>query len=342
MKLNIFKNKTRDKKDTLPHAGTLAFHFYGRKAGQPLRYGHLEMIPLFGQAGPEGLYATPETNLTLTKVTTYGQMMLLNVSAKHAIVPLHLGYFQQGAQNHAMCTSWILNPNEEKLFKDACCIQQSQGGYIKNQNARFIILPHQLRTKATELKGQENYGKLWKAIAAFNEKVGLKNRGHLDELKQVYQPELLQTVYHLEPQPGQTGAIFLNRGKVVGIELAPDADFWKELHVPLVMYCYAPLRLEADLANAPIGKGMELDRTGITSIDELKLAYRELKAKRLEAAEQLIAQISGTVIHTSNEYSTGKHRLQNLTGGKWKGQGVTYKGQPVYLSMFNREDFYIN
>ncbi|WP_141698917.1 hypothetical protein [Candidatus Marithrix sp. Canyon 246] len=67
-------------------------------------------------------------------------------------------------------------------------------GLLKDE--RFIILPQPLRAKALALRGEENYSKLWGDITNFNKQVGLKERGHLDELKRAYQPELLQTVYH--------------------------------------------------------------------------------------------------------------------------------------------------
>ena len=237
MKLNIWKKNTQTNTATQTAENQLERFFESRVIGQPVRYGHLEMIPIFGAACAADAYAAPETALKLTNVRTYGEMHLKNTAeVLPTIVPLHLGYFQQGAQNHAMCTAWILTAQEEKLFTDACCIQQAQGGYIKNSDDRFIVLPHNLRNKAFELKGQNGYSKLWNAIAKFNQAVGLKNRGHLDELKQAFQPQLLQTTYHLEPQSGQTGAIFLCNDTVVGIELAPDANYWAELHNPLVTY----------------------------------------------------------------------------------------------------------
>jgi len=167
-----------------------------RECGTAVRWEHLEMIPLFKGPGIPGQFAPPENALRLAKVTDYGEMVLENRHKLPTIVPLHLGYFQNAAQNHAMCVSAILEPKESREFKDACCIQEAQGGYIHGADERFIILPQPLRDKALALRGVKDYAKLWDDISRFNHQLGLKQRGHLDELKRAYQPALLETVYH--------------------------------------------------------------------------------------------------------------------------------------------------
>jgi len=336
MKMNIWKKLT-DESQTQVRENQLARLLKGRKVGQPLRYGHLGMIPLFDSECGAGHYALPETALSLTKVTTYGQMILNNAGDRPAIVPLNLGYFQLGAQNHAMCTSWILSPGEQREFKDACCIQESQGGYIKESDDRFIVLPHSLRKMALELKGKEEYGKLWKSISTFNTQVGLKERGHLDELKQAYQPELLQTVYHLEPQPQQTGAIFLLNGEVAGIELAPDAAFWAELHTPLVMYCYAPLRLMEAHANRAPKNGESLDVNDLTSLEALKGRYEALQQRRLRNAETTLTDLGEVDFKSQKEQENKSDRLFTVRAGAFAGQMVMKGNQVAYASLFNEK-----
>ncbi|KHD03922.2 hypothetical protein PN36_05950 [Candidatus Thiomargarita nelsonii] len=83
-----------------------------------------------GSGGAAGSFAPPEKSLRRTRVTNYGEMILENKGTLPTIVPLHLGYFQNAAQNHAMCVSALLAAGKSKQFKDACCIQAAQGGYI--------------------------------------------------------------------------------------------------------------------------------------------------------------------------------------------------------------------
>lgn len=336
MKMNLWKKLT-DNDQTLIKENQLARLLKDRQVGQPLRYGYLGMIPLFGSECGKGHYALPETALSLDKVTDYGKMILKNSADRPAIVPLNLGYFQLGAQNHAMCISWVISAGEQKEFKDACCIQEAQGGYIKDSDDRFIVLPHSLRKNALELKGKEEYGKLWKSIATFNTQLGLKERGHLDEMKQAFQPELLQTVYHLEPQPNQTGAVFLLNDEVVGIELAPDAAFWAELHTPLVMYCYAPLRLVETHANRPATKGEALNINDLTSLEMLKGRYEALQQKRVKTAETILAELGEVNYSSAKEQENKDNRLYTVKAGAFAGQMVMKGNQVVYASLFNEK-----
>lgn len=341
MNLKIWKNRTQSKATTKVAENQLQRLLEGRTIGQPLRYGHLSMIPIFGSNCPVGIYAAPETALKLTSVRTYGEMHLNNLVEKPAIVPLNLGYFQQGAQNHAMCTGWILAPNEEKLFKDACCIQASQGGYIKNSDDRFIVLPHQLRKKALALQGVNNYSKLWSSIALFNNGLGLKNRGHLDELKQAFQPELLQTAYHLEPQSNQTGAIFLCQDEVMGIELAPDAAFWAELHKPLVMYCYAPLRLQLEQKNIAPKGGQPLQTEGVHTLKALKATYQATQMNRMIRAKNVVATIGSERFEAKTHQQFNHDKLLNIKSLTFEGQAVMHGQAVAYLSLFNHQQYQI-
>ncbi len=324
MKLNPWKNKGL--------AGGLARLLKGREAGPSVKRAGLEMIPLFGGIHRE--YAPPETALELEQVTDYGRMILKNRSRKWTIVPLHMGYFQFGAQNHAMCRSYILKPGERKEFKDAACIQAAQGGYIKEADRRFIVLPQPLRGRALALKGVKEYGKLWKDIERFNQSLGLKHRGHLDELKQARQPELLRTVYFLETQPEQTGAVFLNRGRVVGLELAPGPGFWKELHLPLVMYCYAPLRLHGEPVESPAGDERRSGTfAGARTPDEVETLLREMREARMEMTRSLLRGLGEVSMKAKREQSAGEHELFTIDAGEFRGQAVLREGEPAYVSL---------
>ena len=341
MNLNIWKNITKSKATSTVAENQIQRLLEGRTIGQPLHYGHLSMIPIFGSNCQAGAYAAPETALKLTSVRTYGEMHLNNLAEKPTIVPLNLGYFQQGAQNHALCTGWILAPNEEKLFKDACCIQASQGGYIKNSDERFIVLPHQLRKKALALQGINNYSKLWSSIALFNNGLGLKNRGHLDELKQAFQPELLQTTYHLELQPNQTGAIFLCQDEVMGIELAPDANYWAELHKPLVMYCYAPLRLQLEQQNIEPKRGQALNTEGVTTLKALKEVYQTTQMNRMVTAKNTVTTIGGERFEAQTHQKFDNDKLLNIKTMTFEGQAVMHGQAVAYVSLFNHKAYQI-
>jgi len=336
MKLNVWKSfkKTNGATPT-----SIADLLQGREAGAAVRRGHLEMIPLFGSACAAGSFAPPQKSLRLTQVTNYGEMILENQGNLPTIVPLHLGYFQNAAQNHAMCVSALLAAGKSKQFKDACCIQAAEGGYIEEADERFIILPQPLRDKALALRGKEDYSKLWKDIAAFNHRLNLKNRGHLDELKRAHQPELLRTVYHLEPAPGQTGAVFLCNNTVVGIELAPDTAFWNDLHTPLVMYCYAPLRLINDVEGTTPWTGETLAVEKLNNLDDLQSRWSSLVARRQETVNQWMDKLQALPILSSQvEQQLGQNQLLTIEFEDFVGQMVLQDQKPAYVSLSRTSD----
>ncbi len=331
MKLNVWKSFKKKNTEMPSSLGNL---LNKRECGSAVRWGHLEMIPLFGSSTAAGSFAAPEGAIRLMKVTHYGQMILENQAKLPTIVPLHLGYFQNAAQNHAMCVSALLDAGESREFKDACCIQAAQGGYIQEADERFIILPQPLRNKALALRGEENYSKLWGDISSFNKSLGLKNRGHLDELKRAYQPELLRTLYHLEASPEQTGAVFLCNNTVVGIELAPDANFWNDLHRPLVMYCYAPLRLIKELAGIKAWTGETLAIEKPTGINDIESAWIELVARRQERINGLMNQLKALPIKNMKiDQELGQNQLLTIDIDNFVGQIVLQDNQAAYVSL---------
>ena len=228
----------------------------------------------------------------------------------------------------------MLGPGQSHEYTDACCIQAAQGGYITESDERFIVLPHPLRARAFALRGEENYSKLWGDITSFNQSLGLKDRGHLDELKRTHQPDLLRTTYHLEAHPGQTGAVFLHNDTIVGIELAPDPAFYAQLHVPLVMYCYAPLRLLSDRRGDPPFPGIIPDFTGARDVAALRGEMERVHCLRTKRLADLHTHLQSMPIRAHDEATCGSAHLHTLEGGGFCGQAVTTEGKTAYASLF--------
>ena len=123
--------------------------------GMPQQSGAMTVLPLFG-APRRGKFVAPLSGLKLSRVDGYGNMEITNPSeAGIAIIPLHMGYIQDGAQNHALCRSAFLAPGQKLMFEDACCVQESQGGYLEGREQWFFILPLQLRWSALQLRGKK-------------------------------------------------------------------------------------------------------------------------------------------------------------------------------------------
>ncbi|MER6813720.1 DUF6569 family protein [Spirillospora sp. NPDC000708] len=305
----------------------------GHRLGTPQQAGALTMVPVSGPARPG--FVPPRTGLKLSRVTGYGRLELRNGAADGvAIVPLHIGYVQDAAQNHALCRSAFLAPGQSLLFEDACCVQQTQGGYLTGRDQWFFVLPGELRARALELRDVRGYAKLWDDIAELNHRCGLPRRGHLEQILSRKRPVLTQFQSRLEPQPGQVGALFLVAGRFAGLEICPDPRYFAEMWPALACFAYGVAAWRAEPAPAP---AVPYDAG---SLAELRGALDRDRAARLtDIAHRLTAAGLDELrdpVQMREEERYLDLRLSTVTGPHLAGQVVTDGGRAVYASLFAR------
>ncbi|KAB2349214.1 hypothetical protein F8566_15665 [Actinomadura rudentiformis] len=309
----------------------------GYRLGVPQQAGALTMIPITGPAYP-GI-VPPRSGLKLTQVAGYGRVELRNGSPDGvAIVPLHIGYIQDAAQNHALCRSAFLAPGAAVMFEDACCVQESQGGYLTGRDQWFFVLPVELRARALELRGVHGYSKLWNDIGELNARYGLPRRGHLEQVLSRKRAVLTQFQSRLEPQPGQLGALFFIGGRFAGLELAPDPVYFAEVWMALVCFAYGAAAWHAEPppagAGGPGGSGaVPYEAADLASL-RAELA-RDRAARAAEIAGWVAAVPAGDARLREEERYLGL-RLSTVTGAELAGQIVTDGDRPVYASLFAR------
>lgn len=309
------------------------------RLGMPQQSGALTVVPIFGGESATH-FVPPLSGLKLSRVDGYGNMEVANLAETGvAIVPLHMGYIQDGAQNHALCRSAFIAAGQKLMFRDACCVQESQGGYLSDRQQWFFILPLQLREEALALRRKRNYSKLWEGISRLNQRLGLPKRGHLEQILSRKRSLLTQYQSRLELLKGQTGAIFLLHDKLVGIEIAPHAVYFQQLWMPLVCFCYGVGELYAQGFPSP-------DRDAVTarfSAQTLPELRRELLDRRYWQQQQVnhwLAKTPADKFTIKEEERLGKLRLYAMTGHNFAGQYVEEKEKLVYASVFAKsEDF---
>ncbi|MFI1916315.1 ARPP-1 family domain-containing protein [Nocardia sp. NPDC020380] len=297
----------------------------GYRLGAPQRAGALTMAPIFGPERP-GI-VPPRSGLKLSRVAGYGNVELHNGAASGvAIVPLHIGYIQEGAQNHALCSAALLGAGEKRMFADACCVQAAQGGYLEGRDQWFFVLPRELRAKALQLRGQVGYSKLWPEIAQLNSRYQLPARGHLEQILSRKRAVLTQFRSRLELLPGQLGAVFFAGERFAGLEIAPDPRFFAELWMPLVCFAYGVAAWQAE---PPRTEAEPFDA------DDLAGLRAALDTSRETAAGQLNSWMpADTEVYAVEEERYLDLRLHTLTGVELAGQLVTEHDRPVYASLF--------
>jgi hypothetical protein len=322
------------------------------RVGAPQRSGPLAVVPLFGlDAGAR--FVPPLSGLKLTRVAGYGNVELEcrgDVRDGVAIVPLHIGYVQDKAQNHALCRSGLVGAGQKRMFDDACCVQQAQGGFLAGREQWFFILPIELRAEALGLRGKKDFRKLWAGIARLNATLGTEARGHLEQIICHDRYYLTQYASRFEACAGQTGALFFVGDSLVGVELAPNAAYFRETFMPLVCFSYgvAAKTRERRTRSAERGasgvscRGAEPtdreadERPPLRATDLVGLRHA-LEERRREADERLasaLANVPRGEMRMTEEERFLDLRLSTVTGRAFTGQAVTSdRDGLVYLSL---------
>ncbi|MFB2974416.1 ARPP-1 family domain-containing protein [Aerosakkonema sp. BLCC-F183] len=317
------------------------FDFSPYQLGIPQQSGLMTVVPIFGGHN-KSKYTGPLTGLKLNRVTGYGSVELANpADSGIAIVPLHIGYIQDGAQNHALCRSAFIAGGQKLMFEDACCVQQSQGGYLEGREQWFFILPVQLRLEALQLRGQKSYSKLWNAISRLNQQFNLPNRGHLEQIITRQRAFLTQYQSRFELLENQTGALFFLGDKLAGIEIAPTAAYFQEMWMPLVCFCYgtAAMYFEQKAGNLTEQQPVPF---AASNLRELRF---QLQQSRQKLQEQVLSQLAATPAEKFNlqeEERFCELRLQTAIGNNFAGQFVEDGGQLVYASLFAKPEYILS
>jgi hypothetical protein len=303
----------------------------GYRVGVPQRAGALTMVPVFGPAYP-GI-VPPRSGLKLGRVVTYGSVELANPAPSGvAIVPLHVGYIQDGAQNHALCRSAFIAAGQTLRFEDACCVQETQGGYLAGRDDQwFFVLPVELRAAALRLRGTAQYSKLWSDIAAFNGRYGLPARGHLEQVLTRQRAGLTQYQSRLERVEGQLGALFLVGGRLAGVEIAPDPGYFADIWTALVCFAYGPAAWFSTEPDDDDGAPLRAD-----SVDGLRAELAERRrgvtaGVRDRLAAAAVAWQPGEPVEEERYLGL---RLSTVDGGTAAGQYVSDGDRLVYASLF--------
>jgi len=309
--------------------------------GAPQQSGPLTVLPLIG---PDDRRIAPLSSLKLGGVKRgYGNVELRNSSRDGVcIVPLHMGYIQDGAQNHALCRGALLQPGQGVVFEDACCVQQSQGGYLENRDQWFFVLPLQLREQALQLRGTKSYGKLWPAISALNRRFELADRGHLEQIICRSRPYLNQYRSRFELLDGQTGAMFFLDDCLAGVEIAPSIECFRELWMPLVCFCYGVAAMEMEtvggVPQVKPSRARPFEGENLAELREKLVESRWERQLRLrEPAAYGAKDGKAPAFRATEEERHQKMRLSTVASENFCGQVVEEDGKLLYASITARE-----
>ncbi len=304
--------------------------------GQLQTWGQLAMLPLLPATDRPGNsdFVSPLEHLKLVRVPTYGSLVLHNTASRGLLIaPMHIGFFQVGAQNHATSRVIVLGEGETLTADDCFCIQASQGGLLKEAQQRFIVLPLNLRHQALTLRGENDFSRLWSPIEDFNRRHGVTRGGHLERFLRPNFPRLVLFRHALETVSEQIGAAYFVAGQLVGIELAPNAACWQDIAPILHIYCYGSAVLLAEQLQAQTTHP-PLQLAEITDLAALRQRLLEARQQDQTTHLQAVGERASASWEYSLETETQGLRVVTLSQDIWGGQMVKKDADLVYLSLF--------
>ena len=307
----------------------------GCEIGRIQSVGYMQVIPLLSDLVDKNI-AAPRFN---TATQTYGSLAVQNPNANDSILPFAAGFItEQKAQNHATTKAAYIKAHKTEVLHTAACIQSSQGGAIQNGDHPMTILPWSIREAAMILKDVKSFSKLWPTIEEFNQNLGLMKRGHLEDYLKSFEKELDTFVAEFEIVPKQIGAIVLMNGIVVGVEKAPNYDYWKTIWNPLIRECYGSLAIQYRRLSGnnppPPKTRVPLASVKITSLKDIADAIENAKKQEDSNVKQIVRKFVKSNFKRTLEQSVGKDiSVESLSHNQFTGQIVKDSDKIIYASL---------
>lgn len=298
------------------------------------------VIPIVGP--DRGSIAQPQS-LKFERTAGYGNMIFRNEdSEKPAIVPTNIMVRgRYAAQDHAMSEAGIVGIRETATFNTACCIEQTQGGYLtdKGENEQDI-LPITLRKAllTREKRKQQSFQKLWGDISNWLKGLSLSaGRGTIAHLNYFYNSKeiadsLEQFASEFEPVEGQIGAIILFNGIPVGVEIMPSNAHWQAYWKYLIRGCYGAELLRLKMLNKIPNSTLILPEIPKDSNPE---KVKEILSEFCDHVQKDVLPLLENIDVVSQTQMTNKSGLScKLVKTQGGGGDIISEGNtPIYLSI---------
>ena len=316
----------------------------GVKPGKLQSVGYMQIIPLISDI-VDNKFSPP--NEIYTATSNYGTLEVENRGKSMTILPFGAGILtEKAAQNHAAPITKLLDTNKRVRIDTAACIQQTQGGLIQSGKHTMTILPWSLKEAAIMTKDVRSYNKLWPAITQFNDQLGLMRTGHLELYLKKFKDELQTFIAEFEIVPNQVGAIIIMNGNVVGIERAPNYEFWKEIWKPLIRECYGSLAItyaKDDEKNPiPPKTRVPLKSTGIKSISDIRKALKTANDIEEKTIKNIIRSFLNEKFQSKIEQTKNDTSVESIENKQFRGQIVKRDEFIAYASLVTRDYWFKN
>jgi len=293
----------------------------------------MSVIPIIGQ--DRGETAEPN-NLRFSRTVQYGEMVFENTDSKPAIVPSNYMVRGKGAQDQATSTVGILAGNKQKTYRNACCIESSQGGMLHGAE-QDDVLPVTLRKVLLDkqLRSKRSFKKLWTHITTWLSGLNVGTQAHLryfydnSDIKK----ELETFAAEFEPVDKQIGAIIMFNDAIVGLEIMPTHQHWQAYWKKIIRGCYgAELIRQKRLGKIKPSTLILPDFPDSSDPDEIGRVVSKFNDHLMKEVLPILDNIKVSSIDPIENVSSLSSRLVTLEGGAG-GDLVVQGSTPVYLSL---------
>ena len=121
---------------------------------------------------------------------------------------------------------------------------------------------------------------------------------------------------------------------MVGVEIAPGAEYFEELWVPLVCFCYGAAAMYVEMKS---GKEQETsDRFSAIDLGELREELKESRREVMEDVQTMMEKTPKESFDRQEEERLLSMRLDTVTGKNFAGQIVEDDDRLVYASIAAR------
>ena len=295
----------------------------------------MTVIPLVGDS--RGDIASPDS-LKFERTTSYGSMAFKNEDSRPAIVPSNYMVRGKDAQDHAMSGSGVVLSMKTKVFDTACCIEETQGGYLSAEHNDEDVLPVELRRSLLNYgkRTENHYEKLWDSIKVWLHDMSINTHGgaHLRDFydDKSVSTELEQFASEFEPIEGQIGAIIMFSGTPVGLEIMPSTAHWDAYWKQLLRGCYGSELIRMKMLNKVSPSTLILpDIPKSATPDEVKTLIESF-VEHLQ--KEVIPIIQNIIIKNSRVISNdGNLETRLVLTGNGGGDVIMQNSEPVYISL---------
>jgi len=308
------------------------------EVGEPQSVDEMTVVPLIGDL--RGKVAQPEA-LRFTRTTNYGRMEFRNTDKDDpAIIPANMMVRGKSAQDHAMSGSGVVLAASDRLFENACCVEQTQGGLLGSQSIDIDVLPAELRKALLDPRKRDDpeYGKLWGSIKTWLRKfkhISSVSRAHIRDFfdNKNYKEALEEFAAEFEPVDRQIGALILFNGIPVGLEIMPSAQHWEAYWKWLIRGCYGSQLINMKESGELSRSTMILPNIPDNATDE---QVKDIMTQFIDNIKMSIAPMLDSINFSDETQvdSVGNLTTELLqTDGGGGGDLITQDGEPVYLSL---------